>query len=92
MASFRHDDYQASEAALSAKQRAGIQAQGYAAARVLEFKRGLLRELLTKCTDEERANFPRIFPGGVDGIPERDLVTAIDLVKRTIDARESVQT
>lgn len=50
-------------------------------AKVEEFKRGLLNEALAQCTADQQAFFHRIFPKGV---PEENLIGAIDLCERTI--------
>ena len=50
-------------------------------AKIEAFKRGLLKESLEQCTEEQQAFFHRIFPTGV---PDKKLVGAIDLCERTI--------
>ena len=55
-------------------------------AKVESFKRGLLKEALEQCTEDQQAFFHRIFPKGV---PEKDIVNAIDLCERTISKNQS---
>lgn len=55
-------------------------------AKVEAFKRGLLKEALEQCTEDQQAFFHRIFPKGV---PEKDIVNAIDLCERTILKNQS---
>lgn len=50
------------------------------------FKRGLLKESLEKCTEDQQTFFHRIFPNGVS---EDKLVGAIDLCRRTIKKNEA---
>lgn len=45
------------------------------------FKRTLLRERLAQCSEAQQALFHRLYPKGV---PEDNLVSAIDLCDRTI--------
>jgi hypothetical protein len=48
------------------------------------FKRGLLMEYLSVCSEPQKELFGRIFPGGIGGVPEKDLESAIDLCARTV--------
>lgn len=55
-------------------------------AKIETFKRGLLKEALEQCTENQQAFFHRIFP---DGVSEDKLVGAIDLCERTIRKNKS---
>lgn len=48
---------------------------------VEDFKRQMLAERLSQCSEAQQAFFKRIYPKGV---PEASLVSAIDLCDRTI--------
>jgi hypothetical protein len=43
-----------------------------------------LRSLLAECTEPQRQLFGRMFPAGIDKIPEDGLRSAIDLCQRTV--------
>ncbi len=44
----------------------------------------VIRDLLSQCTDEQRAGFERIFPGGIDNIHPDKIKNVILLCERTI--------
>ena len=48
---------------------------------VYQFKRTLLEDRLSQCTEKQKSFFKKIFP---DGVPESRLMAAIDLCDRTI--------
>ena len=54
--------------------------------KVEAFKRGLLKEALDQCTPDQQNFFNRIFPNGV---PEKDIIGAIDLCERTIQKNKA---
>lgn len=51
---------------------------------VEEFKRDHLHGLLNVCSLEQQDFFYRLYPDGVESVPEKNLVSAIGLCKRTI--------
>ena len=53
-----------------------------------DFKRDLLIERLSECTEPQRRKFDRIYPNGV---PEEKLVSAIDLCDRTIRKNNKIK-
>ena len=55
------------------------------AEKIEQFKRQLLHEELSKCTDKQREFFYKLFPGGV---PDDNLEMAIDLCMRTVKLNE----
>jgi hypothetical protein len=50
---------------------------------VEQFKRNRLKELLNKCNNAQKASFMKYYPEP-DKIHQRQLVSAIDLLKRTL--------
>ena len=54
-----------------------------------ESTRVLLRERLSRCTEDQQEMFARIFHGGPDKVPADDLISAIDLCDRTIRSNEA---
>jgi hypothetical protein len=51
--------------------------------RTLKFQKGEIDRLLPQCTQKEQDFFHRIFPKGV---PEDKLISAIQLIERTLDS------
>jgi hypothetical protein len=54
---------------------------------IREFLKGKIRELYEQLNEEEQIGCNRIFPKGIDAIPDKYLQSAIDLFRRTIDNR-----
>jgi len=52
--------------------------------KVLEFKRGLVEELLDQCTKDQKEFFNRLY-GGIDKLKEDSMSTAYDQCKRTLE-------
>lgn len=57
-----------------------------------ELRTGLLRDevrrMLPMLTPDQLELFGRIFPGGVDSLSEDSATSAIQLIRRTFDARD----
>jgi hypothetical protein len=45
-----------------------------------------IKRLLATCTEKQNEVFGRAFPGGLDGLSETKLRTALALVQRTVEA------
>ncbi len=53
---------------------------------VREYKRKLVRDALSKCTNKQQLRFKRIFPAGIEKLGPEKLKVAYNLCQRTINA------
>lgn len=60
--------------------------------RALDFMRGEVREALAQCTPKQQAFFARLYPQGVDRLPERKLLVAHDQCIRTAEKNRRIPT
>lgn len=54
----------------------------------IDAQRAAVRELLERCTDQERGTFALCFPEGIDKLTPEKLRIAIDLCQRTLAQHE----
>ena len=56
--------------------------------KIENFKRGMLRDLLSQCTEEQQGVFSKVFPKGIDAMNDDQIKTAIRLCERTLEGNK----